>query len=57
MDTNRVKGTDKKVAGTFKKALGTVSGNDPLGVKGEVQKAEETVQTKFGKAKDAATNG
>ena len=52
MDNDRVAGIGKKVSGSVKEAIGTVTGDAKLQVEGKAEKAAGTAQNAVGGAKD-----
>lgn len=57
MDKDRIKGTLKQAEGAIKENLGKLTGDASLEIDGKIEKAEGTLQTAFGKAKDALRKG
>ena len=56
MDKDRVKGTEKKVAGSAKEGVGKLTGDKKVQAQGATERATGNVQNAAGKAKDAARN-
>lgn len=53
MDKDRIKGTAKTAKGSIKEGVGKATGDTALEVEGKIDKAEGSLQSAFGKAKDA----
>ena len=54
MDRQRIEGSLRKASGTVKDKAGTMTGDRNLEAEGKTEKAEGSVRSGIGKAKDAA---
>jgi len=52
MNTNRIEGAAKEVAGSIKEVVGKVTGDRKLRVRGAVEKSLGSAQVAIGKAQD-----
>jgi uncharacterized protein YjbJ (UPF0337 family) len=53
MDKDRIKGSAQQVKGSFKEAVGKVTGDEKLKAEGKADKVEGKVRSAIGGAKDA----
>jgi uncharacterized protein YjbJ (UPF0337 family) len=53
MHKDEIKGAAKQARGSVKEAVGKATGDEKLQVDGKADKADGTVQRKFGEAKEA----
>ena len=56
MDSDRVKGKGKDIAGRIKRQVGEWTGDETTQAEGAADQAEGKVQNAFGKLKDAGRN-